>query len=469
MGKLQAAFVFPVLDWFVPAALGRDPTVHRRLRMYLLSHIFGTPLGLLLMLDLYFIDPEPGAAYWIELGLILAFYVYPFLLRATGWFAVLAPISVQHFAFVVLFGAFSYGGASSPFFTWLGLVPLAGTFYLSSHARLRFVSLALILVQLLGFLALHLFGVEFPQHVALADLAGIGILSAIFSCLFAAMMSINYASIAAAQQEQLEQEIATRRDTEAQLRRAKDDAERADRAKSAFLANMSHELRTPLNAIIGFAEVIRRETFGPIDNPRYFAYLKDIYDSGCYLLRIINDILDLSKIEAGKATLDREEEVDLARTIEAAARLVQPQADAGSIALSLDLPAALPAIRGSARMLQQVFTNLLSNAVKFTLAGGKVSVGMLRRGGDVAVIIRDTGIGMSEEDLALALAAFGQADTKMARRYDGTGLGLPLAKAIVELHRGRLEIDSYPGRGTTIEVILPISAHAAAPAEARAG
>ena len=429
--------------------------------MYLLSHLFGTPLGLLLLLYLQFIDPQPGRAYGAELGLIAAFYVYPFVLRATGRLAVLAPISVQHFAFVILFGAFSYGGASSPFFTWIGVVPLAGAFYLGGQPRLRLLTLALIIAQLLVFYVLHELGVAFPQHVPVADLAGIGIASAICTCLFAAMMSLNYASILAVQQRQLGDEIETRRSTEVKLRRAKEDAERADRAKSAFLANMSHELRTPLNAIIGFSEVIRRETFGPIDNPRYLAYLKDIYDSGCHLLRIINDILDLSKIEAGKATLDREEEVDLVRCIEAAVRLVQAQAEAEGIALTLDLAVELPVVRGSGRMLQQVFINLLTNAVKFTMAGGKVSVDAATRSGDVAVSIRDTGIGMSEEDLALALTAFGQVDNPMARRYDGTGLGLPLAKAIIELHRGRLEIDSDPGGGTTIEVILPMSQSAA--------
>ena len=258
-------------------------------------------------------------------------------------------------------------------------------------------------------------------------------------------------------------EVESHRLTEVKLRRAKEDAERADRAKSAFLANTSHELRTPLNAIIGFSEVIRSETFGPIDNPRYHEYLKDIYDSGCHLLRIINDILDLSKIEAGKATLDKEERVELAPTIEAAMRMVQTQAEADDRSPStFDRP--LPAVSGSGRMLQQVFINLLANAIKFTPPGGTVTVRAGMPGDrDVAITISDTGIGMSDEDIEIALTAFGQVDSKMARRYDGTGLGLPLAKAIIELHRGRLEIDSRPGRGTTIAVTLPRLGDAARP------
>jgi signal transduction histidine kinase len=269
------------------------------------------------------------------------------------------------------------------------------------------------------------------------------------------MMSLYYAGIVAAQQRQFEREVASHRLTEVKLRNAKEDAERADRAKSAFLANTSHELRTPLNAIIGFSEVIRGETFGPIDNPRYRDYLKDIYDSGCHLLRIINDILDLSKIEAGKATIDNEEQVEVAAAVEAAARMVQPQAEIEKIAVSLDLAGPLPPVNGSARMLQQVFINLLSNAVKFTPSGGSITVRGEARADTVAISIGDTGIGMSEEDIELALTAFGQVDSRMTRRYDGTGLGLPLAKAIVELHRGRLEIVSHPGRGTTVTVALP--------------
>jgi signal transduction histidine kinase len=456
MPRFQSTGVFPLLDWFIPEKLRHDATVHRRARMYVIAHVFGTPLGLVLAAYLGAIDPHPGAAFWITVALLAGFYVYPMVLRATGALTVLAPISVQHLTFVILFGAFNYGGASSPFLTWIGVVPLSGAFYLGGHATLRLVTLAMIFVQVLVFFALHELGVPFPAHVPLAALSGVGIISALLTCFFVALMSLYYASIVVAQQRQFEREVENHRDTEIKLRRAKEDAERADRAKSAFLANTSHELRTPLNAIIGFSEVIREQTFGPIGNTRYLEYLKDIYDSGCHLLHIINDILDLSKIEAGNATLDREERVELGPVLEAAARMVQPRAAMEQVGLALELGDDLPAVSGSARMLQQVFINLLANAVKFTPAGGRVSVRTATRGGDeVAITINDTGIGMSDMDIETALTAFGQVDSKMARRYEGTGLGLPLAKAIVELHRGRLEIDSEPGRGTTILVILP--------------
>ena len=450
----QPAAVFPLLDWFIPKPLRSDAAVYRRARMYLVTHLFGTPLGFLLALYFYVLDPQPGPAFWMLTALVAAFYIYPFMLRVVGSLTILAPISVQRFTFVILFGAFHYGGVSSPFFPWLGIVPLAATLYLSR--RLRLLSLLLIGVQILVFYAIHALGVPLPEHVPAATLSTVGIISALCTCVFVSAMSLYYASIVTAQEEELKCEVEKHRATEVKLRRAKDDAERADRAKSAFLANTSHELRAPLNAIIGFAEVIRSETFGPVNNPRYLEYLKDIYDSGRHLLRIINDILDLSKIEAGKATLDREEKVQLAAVIEAPVRMIQPQADADSIRIVLDLEPGLPLVVGSERMLQQVFINLLSNAVKFTPSHGVVTVHAHRTAdGGVVVVITDSGIGMTDADIDLAMTVFGQVDNDLARRYSGTGLGLPLAKAIVELHRGTIEIESYPGRGTTVTVALP--------------
>lgn len=455
MPGFQSAAVFPLLDWFIPEKLRRDATAHRRARMYVIAHVFGTPLGFLLAAYVGVIDPHRGPAFWCIVALLVGFYVYPFVLRATGALSVLAPISVQHLTFIILFGAFNYGGASSPFLTWIGVVPLSGAFYLGGHATLRLITLAMVFVQVLVFFLLHELGVPFPAHIPLAALSGVGIISALLTCFFVALMSLYYAGIVVAQERQFEREVESHRATAVKLRRAKEDAERADRAKSTFLANTSHELRTPLNAIIGFSEVIREETFGPIGNARYLEYLKDIHDSGRHLLHIINDILDLSKIEAGKATLDREEPVELGPVLEAAARMVQPRAAIEGIGLSLELGQNLPPVSGSARMLQQVFINLLANAVKFTPTGGSVSVRTPQRGDEVAITISDTGIGMSDADIEVALTAFGQVDSNMARRYEGTGLGLPLAKAIIELHRGRLEIDSGRGRGTTMLVILP--------------
>lgn len=238
-------------------------------------------------------------------------------------------------------------------------------------------------------------------------------------------------------------------------------AEAGSQAKSQFLATMSHELRTPLNAVIGFAEIQLDQTFGPLGHPRYLDYAEDIRNSGKHLLGLINDILDFSKLDAGHLEL-HEEAVSMRALIVEVAHLMEPQADKAGVSIRIDMAAGLPEIRGEARRLRQVLLNLLSNAIKFTPRGGEVTVGATAGPDGLAVSVRDTGIGMAPEDIDTALEAFGQVDSRLSREYEGTGLGLPLARLLVELHDGRLEIDSVVGNGTTVTVTLPASRVASA-------
>ncbi|WP_170245044.1 ATP-binding protein [Pararhodospirillum oryzae] len=228
----------------------------------------------------------------------------------------------------------------------------------------------------------------------------------------------------------------------------------ANRSKTEFLANMSHELRTPLNAILGFSEVMAEEIMGPLGSARYRDYARGIHDSGAHLLSIINDILDVSKIEAGQMVLG-EERVALGPLIDSALRLVSGRAAEGGVRLNAGPRDGL--VRGDGRRLKQVLLNVLSNAVKFTPEGGWVDVEVMRPGpgADLDIVIKDTGIGMSAEDIAIALKPFGQIDSGLARRHEGTGLGLPLARALTEMHGGRLLIASEPGEGTEVRVRLP--------------
>jgi len=241
----------------------------------------------------------------------------------------------------------------------------------------------------------------------------------------------------------------------ARLARARDEAEAASRTKSNFLANMSHELRTPLNAIIGFSEVMKDEVFGPIGSRRYRDYAQDVHDSGTHLLALINEILDLAKVESGRLEI-RESEIALPRVLGACHRLMKERAAEARLEfLLLPLP-PLPPLFADEIRVKQILLNLLSNAIKFTPAGGRVTLGAAQNEhGDIALWVRDTGIGMRPEDIPRALEPFGQVEAMSLRREEGTGLGLSLTKALIELHGGGLAIDSTPGAGTTVTVSFP--------------
>ncbi len=260
--------------------------------------------------------------------------------------------------------------------------------------------------------------------------------------------------------EQLQQQYRLTEETADELARAVQRVELASRTKSEFLANMSHELRTPLNAIIGFSDILRNEIFGPA-HPSYRGYAKDIHDSGAHLLQIINDILDMSKIEAGKLDL-HESLIDLDDIADACQRLMRDRAQEAGVALVCERAAEmLPGVLGDSTKLKQILLNLLSNGVKFTPRGGSVTIATARTGGDrVTLQVRDTGIGMNAGDMALALEPFRQIDNSHTRKYQGTGLGLPLAKALTELHGGELKIASALGRGTTVTILLPVASTA---------
>ena len=234
----------------------------------------------------------------------------------------------------------------------------------------------------------------------------------------------------------------------------KNRAEAANQAKSEFLANISHELRTPLNAVIGFSEVMTQSLFGPVGHPKYQEYARDILASGNYLLEVINDILDMSKIEAGRMSLDVGR-VDLADIVADSMKVVSQAAAERNITVSRHGPQHLP-LEADRRALKQVFLNLLSNAVKFTRDGGSVDVHLARTRGYVKIAIRDTGIGIAEADIVKLGKPFEQVENQFSKSHQGSGLGLAISRALVELHGGTLRITSREGQGTTVTCMLPL-------------
>jgi two-component system, cell cycle sensor histidine kinase PleC len=274
------------------------------------------------------------------------------------------------------------------------------------------------------------------------------------------------ARVAGFEQSRRQLEIQTRqlRELAESYNEEKIRAEAANLAKSEFLANVSHELRTPLNAIIGFSEMMRDGILGPIGNPKYESYINDINASGRYLLEMINDILDMSKIEAGRVTLSPEW-VQLEQLFTECLKVVHPSALVRNVEL-IQAGNSQVSLFADRRALKQILINVLSNAVKFTMPGGKVLLRAYRYRGSVRIAITDTGVGIAKHNLGRLGRPFEQVENQLTKGHKGTGLGLAISRSLVELHGGKLDIKSKVGEGTTVTCILPVSEEKEADREA---
>jgi len=252
-----------------------------------------------------------------------------------------------------------------------------------------------------------------------------------------------------------------------ELSAAKEEAESANWSKTEFLANMSHELRTPLNAIINFSEMMRQEILGPIQVPKYKEYAQDINDSGSHLLSIINDILDISKIESGQMHLHAEEH-DMNEIIESVSRLLKHRLEAAELGYEVIYDDSAPKVKMDAVKIKQVLFNLVTNSIKFTPLQGKISVQVNHDAENLTVKVVDTGIGIRDEDIQKALKRFGQLESHLTRQHSGSGLGLSLVKSFIDMHHGSFSLESAVGEGTTVTFSIPLQQAVTKPAESTA-
>jgi signal transduction histidine kinase/CheY-like chemotaxis protein len=445
------------VDWFAAGDARPGSNEHRRRRMFVISHLCGPFLGHPITAFLSLRDPEPWPHVFVLGASITLFWAFPFLVRALPrYYTALALLSVQNLIFAVLWGSYHYGGASSPFLMWLLVVPLLAFFYLGSNTTTRLIVFTQIAAGLGAFYLAYLWDQSFPRHIPIEDMVGIGIISAMSASMYVLMMASYYAQIVDSQSELL-REIARHEATLRELTHAKDEAERANGAKSEFLAKMSHELRTPLNAVIGYSEILLEDA--ELDGRgEQISDLQKISAAGKHLLAMVNDILDISKIEAGKMDLFLDD-FDLDKFIDEVEITSRPLAAKNTNTLIIDpAPERLGMVHLDATKLRQAVLNLVSNAAKFT-HNGEITLRPRRSQGTsgdwIEIAVADTGVGIGAEAQKGLFNKFTQANARIASKYGGTGLGLSLSQNLCRLMGGAITVQSQLGRGSCFTIRLP--------------
>lgn len=453
-----------VMNWFIPQHMAGDLHTRKRVQMFIISHIFGPIIATPIPVFLWFADPNPSPHVQILAASIYGFWPFLALVKLfPRAYTPLAMASVLNLTFCILWGTYNYGGTSSPFLVWFVLTPLLAFMYLGSTWTARIFVFSQITLGIASLYGFYLYG-DFPEHIPVDDMVVAGVLSALGSNIYVFMMAAYYSSVVDSQSE-LIKEIERHQDTLKALTNAKDEAERANGAKSEFLAKMSHELRTPLNAVLGYSEILLEDA--ELDGRgEQIADLQKISAAGKHLLAMVNDILDISKIEAGKMAL-HVEAVDLDKLIDEVEATARPLAAKNTNSFVVERDGALGVMRADATKLRQAVFNLLSNAAKFT-QNGQITLAVKRKGDWIEIAVADTGIGISREQQQALFSNFTQANSKIAAVYGGTGLGLSLSQNLCRLMGGQIEIESELGKGSRFTIRLPAQREQAAPEPAAA-
>ena len=447
-----------LVNYFIPPDIMADREACKRAHVFLISHILGPFIGSVVPGTIYVIDPNPGYEVAILAISIMSFWVFPFLLKARAPYNPLALVSVQNLIFCILWSCYFYGGVTSPTLAWVLTIPLLAFFYLGSSASLRIIVIGMFAVNLAIFCGFYFYGYHpISDNLPTEAMQGLGLISTIAAALYVAMMALYYAKVQTSQGE-LESEMRQHMATASALRLATVETERAGAAKAEFLAKMSHELRTPLNAVIGYSQILIEDAQDEGD-AEAIEDLGKILDAGQHLLKLVNEILDLSKIEAGKMVLDLQETV-LADLLNEIVIDSEPAALKGGNMISCTIDPKLGSPLCDAVKLRSLLTQLIDNAVKFT-QNGRVELVAERLPGDtadeLAVHVIDTGIGIAPDQIFSLFEKFTVVDDSSTSKYGGTGLGLALSQKLCRLMGGDIFVKSKVGQGSRFTVRIPLS------------